>query len=142
MSTILSNVLHKVLEYAGQENFKAELELAKQKFFNPVGIPGENGTTTELELANFIEWFVFQWNLPGEVKIYEKYLKEETKGLDAIELLALRSFAQQAYSIFQIKKINSAVAKVKELIGKQKFAEVVNFCKFLFSDQFLDFCHG
>jgi len=124
MSSILSQVLHKVLAYAGQDNFKAELELAKQKFFNPVGIPGENGTTTESELANFIEWFVFEWPLPGEVKIYEKYLKEESKSLDAIELEFLKSFESQNYSIFQIKKFKPPTAKIRELVSKQKYREV------------------
>jgi len=124
MSTILSQVLHKLLSYAGQENFKAELELAKKKFFNPVGIPGENGETTEIELANFIEWFVFDWKLPGSIKLYEKYLKEESKALDAIEKEYLKSFASYNYSLFQILKLKDRIAKVKEIISGQKFKEV------------------
>ncbi len=123
MNSILSQVLRKVLEYAGRDNFKAELELAKQKYFNPVGIPGESGNTAELELANFIEWFIFDWPLPGQVQIREKYLREESGSLDAIEMETLKSFAGQNYSVFELKKLKPPMAIVRELVSKQKFKE-------------------
>jgi len=123
MTTVSSQLLHQILEYAGRDNFKAELELCKQKFFNAVGVPGESAPTTESELANFIEWFVFDWPLPGGVKLWEKFLKEESAGLDAIALETLKSFASQNYSLFQLKKTRSAAATVRELVSGRKLKE-------------------
>ncbi len=124
MTTVLSQVLRQVLEYAGRENFKAELEFCKQKFFHPVGIPGESAETVESELANFIEWFVFDWPLPGGIKLWEKFLKEESAGLDAIARETLKSFASQNYSSFQLKKIRPPAAVARELVSGRKFKEV------------------
>jgi len=124
MKQVLSQLLQKIELYAGEERFAQELERAKEKFFNPVGFASENGEIAELELANFIEWFIFDWKLEQDKSLWEKFLEEKGDELELIEKETLKEFSSQKYSLFLVKKIAPGQAKVKDLLSKEKFNPV------------------
>ena len=122
----LQRLLHKLEEYAGGLEFAQELKTAKQKFFNPVGTPGKNGARedTEVELANFIEWFVFDWKLPDGQNLWAKFLRFKAAGYDASDLEILKQMNHQQYSLFLVKKNSPGKACVADLVSKKKYRPV------------------
>ncbi len=124
MKQILSQILDKIELYAGEERFAQELERAKEKFFNPVGFASENSEIAELELANFIEWFIFDWKLEEGKSLWEKFFKEQGENLTPLEKTLLEGFAHQFYSLFLVKKITNQQAVVKDIITRKKINPV------------------
>jgi len=122
----LQRLLHKIEEYAGGLEFAPELKAAKQKFFNPVGAPGKNGVRedAEVELSNFIEWFVFDWKLPDGQNIWAKFLRFKAAEYDASDLDLLKQMNHQNYSLFLVKKTGKDKACVADLVSKRKYRPV------------------
>ena len=124
MKELLSKLLQRIEEYAGEEQFALALKEAKNNFFDQLGIPQENSESAELELANFIEWFIFDFPLEDGKRLWQKFLEEKQNELEPIEKNALGDFSRQIYGLFEIKKILPEKAVVKELVSKKKFDPV------------------
>jgi hypothetical protein len=125
MNTTLQKILHRVEEYAGNEEFGRDLNQAKEHFFSPVGIPGERGSNPEIELLNFIEWFIFEWPLADGLRIWEKFRGNTNGGFSAEEMEMLNSFSTYNYALFQLKKADPENMTVLDVIADQKIKKVV-----------------
>jgi len=123
---ILQKLLQRIEEYAGSEEYALELERAKERFFNPVGKPNEKVETSETELANFIEWFIFDWRLPDGHNLWSKFLRYKGRELSPIELEVLKQIGHQIYSLFQVQAKNSERSRVKDLISGIQYKAVHN----------------
>lgn len=128
MNNALPRLLHAIEEYAGGLEYGHELKQAKEKFFSPVGAPGKNGARAdaELELANFIEWFIFDWKLPDGESIWANFVRFRGAKLDPEDLDALKQLSRQNYSLFLVKKTGPGKTAVKDMVSGETFKPVQN----------------
>ena len=127
MSAVLQRLLHKIEEYAGDPEFAPELKAAKEKFFAGVGQPGEKGAKAdaEVELSNFIEWFIFDWKLPDGQSIWAKFIRFKGAEFDPDELDILKQLDHQVYSLFHVKRIGEKAA-VKDIVSRKSYRPISN----------------
>ena len=114
----------KIEEYAGSLEYASELTRAKKQFFAPVGAPGENGANAEVELGNFIEWFVFTWALPDGLSIWSKYLRFQGTEHTPEELEILKQMDHQIYSLFLVKKDAPGRETAVDIVTGKKYQPV------------------
>jgi len=124
MKTLLANLVRKIEEFAGSLEFASELTRAKKQFFAPVGAPGENGANAEVELSNFIEWFVFNWSLPDGLNVWAKYLRFQGTEHTPEELDLLKQMDHQIYSLFLVKKDKPGKEAVADIVTGKKYQPV------------------
>ena len=124
MKTLLANLVRNIEEFAGSLEFASELTRAKKQFFAPVGAPGENGANAEVELSNFIEWFVFNWSLPDGLNVWAKYLRFQGSEHTPEELDLLKQMDHQIYSLFLVKKDKPGKEAVADIVTGKKYQPV------------------
>jgi len=124
MKEVLLKLLHLIEAYAGGPEFEGELARAKENFFNPVGAPGGKGANAEVELANFIEWFIFNWPVSDAINLWAKFLRYKGAEVSPEELDVLKQLNHQNYSLFLVKKIGPEKTAVFDLISKTKYKPV------------------
>ena len=106
-------------------NSRPELKEAKEKFFAGVGQPGEKGARAdaEVELSNFIEWFIFDWKLPDGQSVWAYFMRFKAAEFDPQELEVLRQLSHQVYSMFYVKRIG-AKATVRDIVSKKAYKPI------------------
>lgn len=124
MKEIILRLLHRIEAFAGGQEFSRELAKAKQNFFSPVGAPGENGANAEMELSNFIEWFVFEHKLEAGGNVWSEFLRYRGAECTEEELETLKQMNHQVYSLFLVKKADPESAVVTDLASNQKYKRV------------------
>jgi hypothetical protein len=124
MKEVMIKLLHLIEAHAGGPEFADELARAKVNFFSPVGAPGEKGANAEVELSNFIEWFVFNWPVSDAVNIWAKFLRHKGAECSPEELDILKQLNHQNYSLFLVKKIGPEKTAVIDLISQTKYKPV------------------
>ena len=124
MIEVLLRLLHRVEAYAGGQEFARELAKAKEKFFSPVGAPGEKGENAEVELSNFIEWFVFDRKLENGGNVWAEFMRYCGAECTNEELEVLKQINHQNYSLYLVKTADPERAVVKDLVSNQKYTPV------------------
>jgi hypothetical protein len=124
MIEVLLRLLHRVEAFAGGQEYTRELARAKQSFFSPVGAPGEKGENAEVELSNFIEWFVFDHKLAAGGSIWTEFIRFKGAECTDEELEVLKQLDHQNYSLYLVNKADPEQAAVTDLASKKKFKPV------------------
>jgi hypothetical protein len=124
MREVLQRLLHRVEAFAGGMEYSRELAKAKQSFFNPVGAPGEKGENAEVELSNFIEWFVFDHKMENSGNVWSEFMRYKGAECTSEELEVLKQLNHQNYSLFLVKKADQEKALVRDLVSNQKYKPV------------------
>jgi len=115
-------LIHKILGVYAGENFKAEVAMARQEFFDKTAVLDENADNYQLRLHQFYDWYFFTRPLSGygQTPLEVCYLARELR-FSETEQEMIKTLKGFKHSIFQFTKIKDGDVYLKDLFVKDTF---------------------
>ncbi|MFO8058825.1 MAG: hypothetical protein R6V10_16180 [bacterium] len=124
MAEAVYEALRLVHEMIGNEEFREELQKAKEDYFRKVGAPLPGEPLEEIRLGSFVEWFAFDRPLLSSGRTPAAECLQRHPELDAPVKEALQGLQQAVHSIFLVKKRAPGKVNLKDMLSNKVYKEV------------------
>jgi hypothetical protein len=133
----LNQYLEPILENFTTGEFYREVYNAKQEYFEKAGIVYEDDSEFEQRMCIFMDWFIYDRDLPGvDLPPIKYFFRKNKDHFTSEELNVYRNFCSTIHSIFRLKRFtwNKRSLIVKDLFSGKQIVVVANniykgFCK-------------
>jgi hypothetical protein len=119
--------LDPVIQMFTTGDYYKEVFNAKQEYFDRAGVVYEDDQEYENRMSTFMDWYIFDRELPGidlpPIKFYFRKMKES---FSADETKIYEDFCNTIHSIFYLNKIKNETLYLKDLFSKKSY-EVKDF---------------
>lgn len=114
--------LEPVIKQFTTGDFYKEVCQAKQEYFDRAGIVYEDDAEYENRMNTFMDWYVFDRELPGiDLPPIKLYVRKNAEKLSTEEADIYRGFCSTNLSIFYLKKAGGGVVCVKDLFSRKSY---------------------
>ena len=120
-SLLYQQLIEKILNHFGGENFKDEVRLAKSEFFDNAGILDEQSGQFELRMSQFFDWYFFTRELKGyaQTPLDSIFMARELR-FSPVELALIEKLKAHRHSLFQFIKVKGNDIYIKDVIKNEK----------------------
>lgn len=120
--------LEPIIEEFTTGEFYAEVYKAKQEYFDKAGIVYEDDPEFEQRMSIFMDWYLFDRDLPGvDLPPIKYYFRKNKDNLKNEELNIYRDLCSTIHSIFRLKRISwNKKAMIVEDLFQNKTYKVVD----------------
>jgi len=116
--------LDPVIEEYTTGDYYREVYAAKQEFFDKAGIVYEDDPEYEQRMSIFMDWYIFDRDLPGiDLSPIKLHFRKNKEKLQAQELAIYREFCSTIHSLFRLKgkPFFGSGLKVEDLFSKKTY---------------------
>lgn len=116
----IENYLDELQRFA-DENYHSELIAARVEYFAGLGRMSESEESFEAHLDRFLDWFLFEQNLPQTGKTpLRSFLDEKHEMINPEDLFVFEGFTQNIHSLFMVKKTDKRGVHLRDMFTKEK----------------------
>lgn len=114
-------LIEKILNYFAGEQFKEELQLAKQEFFGGNGNLEEHTEQFEQKMSQFYDWYFFSRQLKGfgQTPLNSCHLVRELRFTEQ-EIKNIEILKQFKHSLYEFIKVKNGDVYIKDLFADKK----------------------
>lgn len=126
-SSFVQNNLDPVIEEFTTGEYYREVYQAKQEYFDKAGIVYEDDSEYEQRMSIFMDWYLFDRDLPGvDLSPMKLYFRKNKERLSNEELAIYRDFCTTVHSIFRMKgrTLFGRHLKVEDLFSKKTYTVI------------------
>jgi hypothetical protein len=123
----IQRYLDPVIEEFTTGDYYREVYAAKQEFFEKAGIVYEDDPEYDQRMSMFMDWYLFDRDLPGvDLSPIKLYFRKNKDSFPPEELTIYRDFCTTVHSIFQLKGRPwfGGGLKVEDLFSKKDYTVV------------------
>jgi hypothetical protein len=123
----IQRFLDPVIEEFTTGEYYREVYNAKEEFFEKAGIVYEDDADYEQRMSIFMDWYIFDRDLPGvDLSPIKLYFRKNREGFNAEELSVYRDFCSTVHSIFTLtgRPWFGEGLKVEDLFSKKDYLVV------------------
>lgn len=112
--------LDPVIEMFTTGDFYKEVFNAKKEYFDLAGVIYEDDEEFENRMCIFMDWYIFDRELPGiDLPPIKYFYRQKEPGFSAEEQTIYKDFCSTVHSIFYLQKIKNGSVYVKDLFSKK-----------------------
>lgn len=126
-SSHVQRYLDPVIEEFTTGEYYREVYNAKQEYFDKAGIVYEDDADYEQRMSIFMDWYLFDRDLPGvDLSPIKLYFRKNKENLNQEDLAIYRDFCTTIHSIFRLKgrPLFGSGLKVEDLFSKKTYTVV------------------
>ncbi|MBC7385678.1 MAG: hypothetical protein H7301_05900 [Cryobacterium sp.] len=123
----IQRYLDPVVEEFTTGEYYREVYAAKQEFFEKAGIVYEDDPEYDQRMSIFMDWFIFDRDLPGvDLSPIKLYYRKNKENFGTEELTIYRDFCSTVHSIFRMQRRGwfSGGLRVADLFSKKSYVVV------------------
>ncbi len=114
--------LETVIEIFTTGNYYKEVYQAKQEYYEKAGVVYEDDSEFENRMCTFMDWYIFDRDLPAiDLPPIKYYFRLNKDNLSSEILNIYKDFCNTIHSIFHMRKISGGVLYVKDLFSKKNY---------------------
>ncbi len=114
--------LDPVVEMFSTGEYYNELFNAKKEYFERAGVVYEDDLEFESRMNIFMDWYVFDRDLPGvDLPPIKFYFRKQTDSFTADESEIYKGFCNTIHSIFYLNKVSKGSVYVEDLFSEKKY---------------------
>lgn len=120
----IQKYLDPVIEEFTTGEYYREVYAAKQEFFEKAGIVYEDDPEYDQRMSIFMDWYIFERDLPGvDLSPIKLFFRKNKENLGTEELTIYRDFCTTVHSIFRLKGRAwfGGGLKVEDLFSKKSY---------------------
>ncbi len=112
--------LEPVIEMFTTGEYYQQVFLAKQEYFEKAGIVYEDDDEFENRMCTFMDWFLFDRDLPGiDLPPIKYWFRLKKDSFSAEDQNIYKDFCNTIHSVFYLQKVKDKAVYVKDLFSKK-----------------------
>ena len=114
--------LDPVVEMFTTGEYYQQVFQAKQEYFERAGVVYEDDAEFENRMCTFMDWYVFDRDLPAiDLPPVKFYFRKNRDLFSSEELNIYKDFCNTIHSVFYLRKVRAGVIYVKDLFSRKNY---------------------
>jgi hypothetical protein len=114
--------LEPVIEMFTTGEYYQQVFQAKQEYFEKAGVVYEDDDEFENRMCIFMDWYLFDRDLPGiDLPPIKYWFRLKKDGLSAEDQNIYKDFCNTIHSVFYLQKVKDTAVYVKDLFSKKNY---------------------
>jgi len=117
---VYQKYLDPVIEMFTTGDYYKEVFQAKQEYFEKAGVVYEDDDEFENRMCIFMDWYIFDRDLPGiDLPPIKYYFRKNKELISAEDAEIYENFCNTVHSIFYLNKVKGDLVYLKDLFSKK-----------------------